>query len=167
MCFGSLFKYNFEYPPSKDISITSFCCIALHSNFFQTKRPTTKKFFTLKTIHIQSFQPVIIIYPLTTRVVGAPQMISQSVSSISPHSPLPSETWQTPGLSIHSLMSSHLFLCLPYLLAPFTVPCKTVLARSDEQTTCPYKCSLHLFTMVRRSLCGPIACWILVHGLPH
>ena len=43
---------------------------------------------------------IIIIYPLTMRVVGAPQMISQPVSSIFPCSPLPSWTWQTPGLSI-------------------------------------------------------------------
>ena len=44
-----------------------------------------------------------LIYPLTARVVGAPQMISQPVSSIFPCSPLPSGTWRTPGLS-HSLM---------------------------------------------------------------
>ena len=63
--------------------------------------------------------------------------------------------------SVHSLMlSSHLFLCLPCLLSPFTVPCKMVLARPDEQETWPYHCSLHLF-MVVRSSCGPIACWIL------
>ena len=30
---------------------------------------------------------------------------------------------------VHSLMSSHLFLCLPCLLSPFNVPCKMVLAR--------------------------------------
>ena len=37
---------------------------------------------------------------------------------------------------VHSLMlSSHLFLCLPCLLSPFTVPCKMVLARPDEQET--------------------------------
>ena len=59
---------------------------------------------------------------------------------------------------VHSLMlSSHLFLCLPILLPPFTVPCKTVLARPDERETRPYHCSLRLFTMVRSS-CGPIAC---------
>ena len=47
----------------------------------------------------------------------------------------------------HSLMlSSHLFFCLPCLLPPFSVPCKTVFARADEQETCPYHCSLHLFT---------------------
>ena len=62
---------------------------------------------------------------------------------------------------VHSLMlSSHLFLCLPCRLPPFTVPCKMVLARPDEQETHPYRCSLHLFMMVRSS-CGPIACWIL------
>ena len=63
---------------------------------------------------------------------------------------------------VHSLMlSSHLFLCLPCLLPPFTVPCKMVLARPDERETLPYHCSLHLFMIVRRYLCGPIACWIL------
>ena len=63
---------------------------------------------------------------------------------------------------VHSLMlSSHLFLCLPCLLPPFTVPCKMVLARPDEGETWPYHCSLRLCTIVRRSSCGPIACWIL------
>ena len=43
---------------------------------------------------------------------------------------------------VHPLMlSSHLFLCLPCLLPPFTVPCKIVLARTDERETCPYHCS--------------------------
>ena len=42
----------------------------------------------------------IIIYPLTARVVGAPQMILQPVSSIFPCSSLPSATCRTPGLSI-------------------------------------------------------------------
>ena len=48
-----------------------------------------------KILHI-----IIIINPLTTRVVGAPQMILQPVFSIFPCSPLPSGTCQTPGLSI-------------------------------------------------------------------
>ena len=43
---------------------------------------------------------IITIYPLTARVVGAPQMISQPVSSIFPCSPLPSGTWRTLGLSV-------------------------------------------------------------------
>ena len=58
------------------------------------------------------------------------------------------------------MLSSHLFLCLPCLLPPFTVPCKMVLDRHDERDTCSYHFSLSLFTMVRRSSCGPIACWI-------
>ena len=63
---------------------------------------------------------------------------------------------------VHSLMlSSHLFLYLPCLLPPFTVPCMMVLARPDEWETCTYHCSLHLFTMVRRSSCSLIARWIL------
>ena len=37
---------------------------------------------------------------------------------------------------VHSLMlSSHLFLCLPCLLPPFTVSCKVFLARPDERET--------------------------------
>ena len=37
---------------------------------------------------------------------------------------------------VHSLMlSSHLFVCLPCLLPPLTVPCKMVLARPDERET--------------------------------
>ena len=55
-------------------------------------------------------------------------------------------------------LSSHLISYLSCFLPPFTVPCKMVLARLDER---PYHCSLHLFTMVRRSLCGRIACLIL------
>ena len=36
-----------------------------------------------------------------------------------------------------------------------------VLARPDEREECPYHFSLRLYTMVRRSSCGPIVCWIL------
>ena len=61
---------------------------------------------------------------------------------------------------VHSLLSFHLFSCLPCLPPPFTVPCKTVLARPDERETCPYHVSLRLFTTGRGSSCGPIACWI-------
>ena len=59
------------------------------------------------------------------------------------------------------MLSSHLFLCLPCLLPPFTVPCKVVLARPEERETWPYHCCLRLLVIVRRSSCGPIACWIL------
>ena len=59
---------------------------------------------------------IIIINPFTARVVGAPQMISQPISSIFPCSPLPSGTCRTPGLSIPRRLSPHLFVCLPCLL---------------------------------------------------
>ena len=101
-----------------------------------------------------------LVYTLTARVVGAPQMILQPVFSIFLFS---TALWDLPNSRpVHSLMlSSHLFLCLPCLLPPFTVHCITVLARPDERETCPYYCTLRLFTMVRRPSCGPVACWIL------
>ena len=45
--------------------------------------------------------------------------------------------WDLPNSRpVHSLMLySHLFLCLPCLLLPFTMPCKMVLARPDERVT--------------------------------
>ena len=58
-----------------------------------------------------------------------------------------------PVLSL--MLSSHLFLCLLCLLPPFTVPCKVLFSRPDERETRPRHCSLCLFTMVRRSSCGP------------
>ena len=71
--------------------------------------------------------------------------------------------WDLPNSRpVYSLMlSSHLLLCPLCLLPPFTVPCKMVLARPDEQETWLYHCSLRLFTIVRGSLFGPVACWIL------
>ena len=63
-------------------------------------------------------------------------MISQPVSSI--FSLFSTALWDlVNSRPVHSLMlSSHLFLCLPCLLLPFTVPCKMVLARPDERETC-------------------------------
>ena len=56
---------------------------------------------------------------------------------------------------VRSLMlSSHLFLCLPHLLSPFNVPCEMVLARPDEQETCPYHFSLDPFSMACILLCS-------------
>ena len=59
------------------------------------------------------------------------------------------------------ILSFHLFFCLPCLLPPFTVSCKMVFARPYDRETWPYHCSLRLYMMVRRSSCGPNACWIL------
>ena len=71
-------------------------------------------------------------YPLTARVVGAPQMISQPVSSILPCYPLPSGTWRTLGLSIPlCCLPTSSSVCLDFF-SPFTVPCRMVSARPDE-----------------------------------
>ena len=69
--------------------------------------------------------------PLTLEVAGAPQMtlhipflpsLSSAALRESPN-PIP----------VHSLMlSSHLFFCLPLLLAPFTVPCRIVFAMPED-----------------------------------
>ena len=94
-------------------------------------------------------------YPLTARVVWAPQIISQPIS----YTVLCDLANSKP---VHSLiLSSHLFLCLCCVLRPSTVPCEMVLVSHNERETCPYHCNLRLFTMVRRSSCGPITCWIL------
>ena len=70
--------------------------------------------------------------------------------------------WDLPNpRPVHALrLSSHLFLCLPCRLSPFTVPYKMVMARPNEQEKCPYRRILCFFTMARSS-CGPIAYWIL------
>ena len=113
------------------------------------------------TERVSDFFIIIIVHPFTARVLGAPQMILQPVFSIFPL--FSSALWDLANSRpVNSLMlSSHLFLCLPCLLPPFTVPCKMVLARPDERETWPYHCSLRLFTVVSRSSCGLIACWIL------
>ena len=53
-------------------------------------------------------------YPLTARVVGAPQMTSQPVSSMFPCSPLSSGTWRTPGLSIRWCLPISSYVCLVF-----------------------------------------------------
>ena len=61
-------------------------------------------------------------------------------------------------IPVHSLMlSSHLFFCLPLLLAPFTVPCRIVFAMPEDLEMWPYHLNFRFFTMVRRSSCTPIA----------
>ena len=94
----------------------------------------------------------IIIYPLTARVVGAPQIISQPFCSSGPAKlqacPFPHVVF--PPLPLSALSSSSFHCAL-----------QDVLDRPDERETCPYSCSLHMYTMVRRPSCRPIACWIL------
>ena len=73
---------------------------------------------------------------------------------------------ESPNLiPVHSLMlSSHLFFCLPLLLAPFTVSCRIVFAMPKDLEMWPYHLSFRFFTMVRRSSCTPVAFWILLQA---
>ena len=102
-------------------------------------------------------------YPLTARVEGPRGTTDDFATSILHFSLFSTALWHLANSRpVRSLMlSSHLFLCLPCLLPTFTVLCKMVLARPDERETWPYHCCLRLFPMVRRSSCGPIACWYL------
>ena len=90
----------------------------MHSRPEQRKRSsrwpgicTSKQFLLMQWRNLVPACPyhyiiIIIINPLTARVVWAPRMILQTVFSIFPCSPLPSRTCRTPGLSI-------LWCCLP------------------------------------------------------
>ena len=151
------------YPIQWNRQIKSHCAVTAQADFKMSDHAWPAAFHVppIKFVSVALnsghwYIIVIIINPSTARVVGAPQIILKPVFSIFPCSPLPSGTCRTPGL----MLSSHLFLCLPCLLPPFTVPYKMVLARPDERETWPYHCSLRLCTIVRRSSCGPIACWI-------
>ena len=56
-------------------------------------------------------------------------------------------------IPVQSLMlSSHLFFCLPLLLAPFTVPCRIVFAMPGDLEMWPYHLSFRFFTMVNTRL---------------
>ena len=103
-------------------------------------------------------------YSLVAWVVGAPRMTSQPVSSISFFfSPLPSGTWRTPGLSIP-------WCCLPIFFlsalssSPFHCALQGGFWPGLRNGRRPNHFSLRLLTMIRRSSCDPIACWISVRS---
>ena len=100
-----------------------------------------------------------LIYPLTTKSFGHHRWFLNQFSPFSPvlHCPLGLAELQAcpfpyavfPSLSLSALSSS-----------PFHCALQDGLARPDERETWPYHWSLRLFTIVRRSSCGPIPCWI-------
>ena len=76
---------------------------------------------------------------------------TDDVATIPFHSSLSSAALrESPNhIPVHSLMlSSHLFLCLPLLLAPFTVPCRIVVAMPGDLEMWPYHQSFRFFTML-------------------
>ena len=111
--------------------------------------------------HFTGFSSVLshLIYPITARVVGAPKMISQPVSSIfSPvlHCPLGLGELQAcpfPDVIFPQPSSVYLvFFPLSLRIARWFWP--DLMSRRHDH------CNLRLFTMVRRSSCGPTACRI-------
>ena len=97
--------------------------------------------------------------------LGGRRGTTDDVATISFHPSLSSAALrESPNpILVHSFMlSSHLFFCLPLLLAPFTVPCRIVFAMPEDLEMWPYHLSFRFFTMVRRSSCTPIAFWILL-----
>ena len=107
-----------------------------------------------------------LIYPLTARVVGAPQMISQPVSSTLPCSPPPSGTCRTPGLSIPCCcLSTSSSVCLVFFplslcLARWFWP-DLMNGRHDHTTTA---CISLQWSGGLRVVQLPAGSW---HGLPH
>ena len=66
-------------------------------------------------------------------------------------------------IPVHSLMlSSHLLFCLPLLLAPFNVTCRTVFAMPADLEMWPYHLSFRFLAMIRRPSCTPVALWTLL-----
>ena len=66
-------------------------------------------------------------------------------------------------IPVHSLiLSSHLFLCLPLLLIPFTVPCRVVFAKPENQKHGQNHLSFRFLIRVRSSSYSPMAAWIFL-----
>ena len=88
------------------------------------------KFYSLKLyISIVCIQPHLI--PSQSLNLGGRRGTTNDVAAIPFHPSLSSAALrESPNpFPVHSLMlSSHLFFCLPLLLAPFTVPCRIVFA---------------------------------------
>ena len=112
--------------------------------------------YVLKMVSLSSH----LIDPLTTRGVRHHRWFRNQFPPFFPvlHCPLGVGKLQAcpfpevvfPPLPLSALSSS-----------PFHCALQDGFDRPYEQETWPYYCSLHLFTMVRRSSCGPISCWIL------
>ena len=67
------------------------------------------------------------------------------------------------SIPVHSsILSSHLFFCLPLFLFPFTVPCRIVLAKPEDLETWPNHPSFLFLTRVRSSSYSPMAAWIFL-----
>ena len=131
--------------------IYTYCHVSLHCQIF----PIVMNHYTVLSHHHQHHQSL--------NCEGRWGTTDDFATSFLHFPLLSTALWDLPNSRpVHSLMlSSHFFLCLPCLLPPFTVPCNMVLARPVEREPWPYHYNLRLFTIVKRSSSGPIACWIL------
>ena len=100
------------------------------------------------------------IYPLTAGVVGKSQMTSQRVFSIFSvlHCPLGLGEFQACPFP-DAVFPPHPFSALSS--SPFHCTSQGGFGQTWWKGDMTYHYCLRLFTMVRRSSCGPIACWIL------
>ena len=106
---------------------------AVDSNCIVTEQAVSERVKASPMFEDKDVCPLIILYPLATRVVGALHVTSQPVSSIFSCSPVPSGTWPAPGLAIPRcclptsssvwLVSFPLSLCLArrFLARPYLV----------------------------------------------
>ena len=81
-----------NHPPTASTTLHPPLAMSDPSTYLSSANDKKTQLLSLISHHL--------IYPLIARVVGAPQTISQPVSSIFLCSLLPSGAWQTQGLSI-------------------------------------------------------------------
>ena len=98
----------------KTDTVYNSMCTHIWLHFFISAHACSAIFWTFNLAYLGDLITITIITLLTTRVTGAPLMISWPVSSIFPCSPLPSGIWRTPGLSIAWCLSTCSFVCLVF-----------------------------------------------------
>ena len=91
------------------------------------------------TVHFLTFSQLISSQSLN---LGGRRGTTDGVATI-PYHPSPSSAAPIPIRSL--MLSSHLFFCLPLLLAPFTVPCRIVFAMPEDLEMWPYHLSFRIF----------------------
>ena len=119
-----------------------------------TRKPLECSLNTILYYNSRPSAPVIVFISSQSLNLGGCRGTTDAVATIPFHPSLSSAALrESPNpIPFHSLMlSSHLFFCLPLLLAPFTVPCRIVFAMPEDLEMWPYHMSFRFFTMVRRS----------------
>ena len=67
------------------------------------------------------------------------------------------------SIPVHSLiLSFHLFFCLPFVLCPYTVPCRIAFAKPEDIQMWRNYLRFHVLTRVRSPSYSPMAAWIFL-----